>query len=684
MAKNILKNIAPSGYDWKYSTVGGVTRVNIETGSDIAHLDQLDQKLWTVLSCPVQGLEFDAKTLALLDADHDGRIRVNEVIAASQWLNRVLCDMNLLTAGQDHIRFSDIQDATDEGRQVLDSARLILKVLGLNQEDISIANVAAYMEGFEEKCKADYQAAEGDTFTPPYGDASDDAEAAVAAIRAKIDDYFMRCKLARFDEEATAALDVQVEKIAAISGGDLAAQASEIATYPLFRPSAEAMLPLQGNVNPAWQAAFATLKSAVLDTDFPGRQSISEDDWNATKAKVDAYTAWKAAGATAMDEAVAAQIAEHASAIEPVDKLLHLLKDFYQLLHNFVVFKDFYNRAPGSEAIFQAGRLFIDQRCCDLCIRVSDMGKATASAGKSGMYLLFCHCVSKVKGQEMDIVAAVTAGDVRDLHEGKNAIFYDRAGQDWDATVTKIIDNPISIAQAFWSPYRKFGNWVSDKITKNAQEKEAKGFEDMTAKADTATADLAAKQAAAKEGAPAPDAAAKPAAPFDIAKFAGIFAAISIALGAIGGALAALGGFVAAKWYNVILLVSAVFIIISGPSMLLAYLKLRKRNLGPVLNANGWAINSMVKVNVPFGNTLTQEAKYPKVAMSDPFAEKKTPWPLKCLYWLLFIAVVVFCVMFFTHKLPWQKKAAAAPTDSVKTELVDTAAVQAPAAEPEA
>ena len=34
-------------YDWKFSTVGGVTRVNIESGQDIMHLDELDRKLWT-------------------------------------------------------------------------------------------------------------------------------------------------------------------------------------------------------------------------------------------------------------------------------------------------------------------------------------------------------------------------------------------------------------------------------------------------------------------------------------------------------------------------------------------------------------------------------------------------------------------------------------------------------------
>ena len=31
---------------------------------------------------------------------------------------------------------------------------------------------------------------------------------------------------------------------------------------------------------------------------------------------------------------------------------------------------------------------------------------------------------------------------------------------------------------------------------------------------------------------------------------------------------------------------------ISGPSMLIAWLKLRQRNIGPILDANGWAVNA--------------------------------------------------------------------------------------------
>lgn len=81
-----------SEYNWKFSTIGGKTRVNIVSGEDIRHLGELDQKLWTVLSCPVTGLEFNEKTLKMLDANGDGRIHVNEVVSAANWLTSIIDD----------------------------------------------------------------------------------------------------------------------------------------------------------------------------------------------------------------------------------------------------------------------------------------------------------------------------------------------------------------------------------------------------------------------------------------------------------------------------------------------------------------------------------------------------------------------------------------------------------------
>ncbi|MBR1798528.1 MAG: hypothetical protein IJ761_01320 [Bacteroidales bacterium] len=660
------------GYNWQFVQVGGMTRVNITKGEDIAHLDELDKKLWTVLSCPVSGLEFNERTLALMDSDGDGKIRVDEVISASQWLRNILKDLEVLFDATDRVDLHQLRTDNADGKAVEEACRMILEKLGRPTESISLTDITDYKAIIEERIRAEYQPAEQAVYAMPYGDKSDAVEAAVTALRDKVADYYLRCRLAAFDTDATAALDVQVDKIAAISTGNLTSSMDDIASYPLARPRTDALLPLSEGINPAWQSHIDVINSVAVAQDFDGCTTLSAEQWDAIVAKTDAYTAWKQGNTNQENETINAQLETHTAAIHPAERLVLYCRDFVKLVHNYITFSDFYSRNEKTLSIFQAGKLFIDQRQCDLCLKVTDMGKHAAMGSLSGIYLIYCHCVSKVKGQEMDIVAALTDGDVDDLREGKNAIFYDRNGQDWDATVTKIIDNPISVRQAFWSPYRKFGNWVSDKITKSAEEKESKQFDEMTSKADTATANLATTNA---EGEAAKDASQKPATPFDIAKFAGIFAAIGLAFGAIGGALASLGKFVMLKWYNVILLVAAVVLIISGPSMFLAWLKLRKRNLGPVLNANGWAINSKVKINTAFGATLTSIAQYPKLVMNDPFADKKTPWWKKLLWWLLVIVIAAFCVLYFTKNLPWQKKDAEAAVDKeTATAVADTTA----------
>ncbi|MBQ9473633.1 MAG: hypothetical protein IJU81_04415 [Bacteroidales bacterium] len=661
MAKNTSSAYAKNGYDWKFSTVGGITRVNIETGEDIAHLDELDQKLWTVLSCPVKGLEFDERTLSIMDCDGDGKIRVNEILSAVRWLRDVLRNMNYLETGADYINFMDIRDDSDAGKEVIDAARLILNSLSANNDSISLGDVDKYMTIYEEHCKAELEAQPPATYNKPYGDDSDAAVKAVVAMRKKISDYFMRCKLVQFDSDATEALDVQVEKIASISGGNLSDNMAEIAEYPLARPSNDGLLPLGNGINPAWQADMNALKAIVFDKDFAGQESISEEQWNSVLAKIDAYTGAKTDADNAVADAIAAKVATHAAAILPVERLLRYCRDFMTLIHNYVVFKDFYLRDDSRLAVFQAGKLFIDQRQCDLCIKVADMGKQTDMAGLSGLYLLYCHCTSKVSGKEMDIAAALTDGDVDSLRVGKNAIFYDRNGLDWDATVTKIIDNPISIRQAFWSPYKKFWNWITEKINKSAADKEAASMDKLTSNADNSLTEMKTELDQKKEGTTEAKLKEKTVQMFDIAKFAGIFAAIGLALGFVMSAISSLGKgmmnlattmsvksamplFVGIL-IVILLLILAIILIISGPSMFIAWTKLRKRNLGPVLNANGWAINSQIRINTTFGATLTQLAKYPKIVLDDPFAEKKMPLWKKILIWAAVIIILGIIIM---------------------------------------
>jgi hypothetical protein len=157
------------------------------------------------------------------------------------------------------------------------------------------------------------------------------------------------------------------------------------------------------------------------------------------------------------------------------------------------------------------------------------------------------------------------------------------------------------------------------------------------------------------EGAPAE--APKPA--FDIAKFAGIFAAIGMALGMIGTMLVSVAkGWVTLTWWQQILVFVAILLLISGPSMIMAWLKLRRRNLAPVLNANGWAVNADALISVLFGRTLTEQVNFPIVKAPKIKGEMSTAkrWcigigitllVLVCLCVILHLCGFCFCCFCF-------------------------------------
>ena len=699
------------GYPWKYCSLGGVVRVNITSGEDIAHLGELDQKLWTVLSCPTKDLELDARTLQLIDTDGDGRVRVQEVVAAAQWLTSVVKDKDAILKGEGVLKLDGINTDCEAGQKLFASAKHILSNLGLDKDEISvdeatdsvaifkdtkfngdgiitpasaddealkalIATVAEKVGSATDRsgeagvtaeqieafyaALADYaawqEAAEaGKAAIFPYGDNTAAALDACNAIKDKVADYFMRCKLIRFDDAVAGAVDVSADRVGAISDKNLATQAEEIAACPLARPVKEAVLPLDA-INPAWEGAFAAVKTLVLDVDFPKAESITEAQWQGVLDKFAPYCAWladkkgeavealgldevkaqlKAGRKAALLELVASDKAleEESNEIDEVGRLMLYYRDFAKLLRNYVIFTDFYGRKQGTRGIFEAGRLYIDERCCDLCIKVTDMGAHGDMPKLSGMFLLYCKCTSKAKGETMDIVAVMTDGKTRDLRPGKNGLFYDLDGGDWDAVITRVVENPISVKDAFWAPYRKVANFISDKIDKSAADKDAAAMNKLQTSADAGPA--GARQ------------------PFDVGKFAGIAAAIGLALAGIGGALALIGTAIKGMtWWQWLIVIAAVLLIISGPSCFIAWRKLRKRNLGPVLNANGWAVNSRVLVNILFGKILTSVAKYPKMKLDDPYA-KRTPLWRKILCWVLVLLVIAFAVLYFTHNLGW-------------------------------
>ena len=668
-------------HTWHFFRTGGLDQVALTTGADLLALEHLDQKLWVALACPIKGLELDEKTLALIDTDGDGRIRVPELLAAITWSAAHLNDVGTLLAGTDGLPLAALNLNTSEGRAVHASAKQILANLGKkNATTITIAESAdtakifaasplngdgvippeAAAEAATKQLITDMIASTGGTADRsgslgvtaadiekffvaladyaawatsgasaavlPLGEQTSAASAAIGAVRAKIDDFFARCRLAAFDARALAALNRSETEFLAIAAKELTLSAAEVAGFPLARIEAGRTLPLLDGVNPAWSAALATLHAAAVTPIFgAAKTTLTVAEWADLQTRFTAHDVWAAAKAGAACEklglaraqeilaskgrdALAALLAEDLSlapqfaAIAGVERLARYHRDLRSLLHNFVNFADFYSRDRW--AVFQAGTLFLDSRSTEFCVRI-DAPNPLAVMSKA--YIAYCSC-TRAGCPPLNLAACFTQGDSDYLFVGRHGVFYDRAGRDWDAVITGIVDNPISIRQAFWSPYKKFLRMIEEQVAKRAAAAEAASNARLaTAAEKTANAD-----------------AIKVAPPnkVDVGAVAAIGVAIS---GAVTAITLILGYVFALKFWQYPLVLVGLVLVISAPSMLIAWLKLRQRTLGPLLEGNGWAVNGRVKINIPFGTALTDVAVLPAGShrsLEDPYEDK--------------------------------------------------------------
>ena len=694
---------ADTAYRWRFFRAGGFDQVKLETGTDLMAIDQLDLKLWVALACPTSGLEFELPTLALIDTDKDGRVRAPELIAAVKWAGSMLKNPDDLIKNSGTLRPSAINEANPEGRLI---ASFATQVLGKAPSDeITIAEASTAAQTFAMKpwngdgivtaesasedatkqaiaeiiacvgsdldasgkpgvsqARVDqffteaaafsdwWKRAESDSAILPLGLATPSAVAAVKAVKSKLDDYFTRCRLAAFDPRALNALNRDEKEFIVFGAKELTVNSPEIAALPLAKIQADAPLPLKPGLNPAWAGAMAAFQSDAVSPLLGEKTALTESEWATLTARLGPFDIWSTnkAGASVeklglkrvreilagkAKETISALItkdkaeAGHAQSVIGLNRLVRYHAGLLQLCNNFVSFRDFYGRKK--KAIFQAGILYLDQRSCDLCLTVEDAGRHAAMAGLAGSYLAYCDCVRKGSGEKMQIVAAFTGGDSDNLMIGRNGIFFDRKGRDWDATIIKIIDNPISIRQAFFAPYKKMVRMIEEQVARRAAAADAAADAQMQAVA----------KAAATGEIPPPKPPEIPRQKLDTGTLAAIGLVLTTLLAALGGIF---GPIFNLPWWQIPFAILAIVIAISIPSVVIAYLKLRRRNLGPILDANGWAVNAKAKMNVPFGGSLTGVATLPPGSdrdLVDPFAEKKSPWPRIILVAVLFVLV---------------------------------------------
>ncbi|MDQ8182775.1 hypothetical protein [Pelagicoccus sp. SDUM812005] len=649
---------------WTFFRAGNVDQVVLQSGEDLKNLSQLDQKLWVALSCPVKGLEFDEATLALIDTDRDGTVRIPELLAAIDWASKRLTDLDALVDGNQNLALDKIATDTAQGKSILNAAKAILQNLGkADSTTISVAETSQRTEIFSKaafngdgivpassapdpklsQAIADIVACTGGkrdrggemgvdnaTLATFYDELerysqwsqTDSPEEtpvgfeAYRKIKDKIDDYFSRCQLVAYDPRAAEPLNHNTDEFAAIGEDDLSSLPESLRALPLAPPTADLQLDLDGPINPAWSQDLAGFRAVVLEKlDYADRSRLSFQRWREISERFSTVEARhkelhdfsvRQLPATRIQElleqdyrprleALIAQdreLADEVAAVDDLDRLVRYQRDLHQIARNFVNFADFFSFERS--AIFQAGTLYIDSRGCNLCVRVANPIAHSTLASLSRCYLIYCEC-ARAGETPIHIAAVLSNGGSDHLMVGRNGVFYDRDGKDWHARVVKIVENPISIRQAFWSPYKKFAKFLDTQISKRAEAAENAVTERL------ATTSSAVAQADKK----APE---KKSAQINV----GTVAAIGVAVGSIGTFVSMLliRAISLGPWLPLALL--AVVLMISLPSMFLAWIRLRQRTLGPILDANGWAVNGQISINTHLARTLTTIRKLPK------------------------------------------------------------------------
>ena len=518
-----------NAYQWKFFRRSGLKQVKLETGADIQHLKELDQKLWTVLAASNKGLRFDQRTLELLDTNGDGRVQVPELLAAIDFLESKGIDLDSLFHADE-----------EDGKRLADISEKLADLAKVEPSD----DEKAAMKAWED-------APSKDAAIMPLKDATADANAALAAVEPILDAFFMP------PDDA-----------------------------PLVMDGPESALPLKGNINPKFADAIAAFSEKAVTPVVGEMDELKRTDYAKVKAAFAPYRAWLASKPV--------MNAGARGVLEDEERTVRYRMHLLEYLKNYVSQEKLYDGSLDS--MFLTGTLYIDGRECRLCFHVDDEGAHAALAERSDCCIIYLKLTRAGAPAPRTICAVITAGRTIPLYAGRNGLFYDRDGLAWDATITKVVQAQVSLREAFWAPWRKMGEMIGEQVKKFVGSSQEKSVGGVTKAVDGVGTNAAAKT----EGKPADSSA-------NGAALASSVAALGIGIGMVGAAFAGIVGLVAGlPWWKTAIGVLLVILAVSLPSVILAWFKLRRRDLGAVLNACGWAVNRPLRFSQRLAKKFTR------------------------------------------------------------------------------
>ena len=659
---------------------GRTYHLRIRSADDLRQVLELSEAHWVAVSAPIDTIHCDSVFLELLDTDHDGRIRPQELKTAIQWTLEVLRDTDELSHASTDLRIEAINTDGEDGRCIRAAIEKMLRRLAGEQPDrITLAQVreikrleevqaisgvgvvlsdaardeevASFIEdiiatvggvshpggrtGIAQK-NLDRFLSEARAFLSwrergrmerdrtsnvmPFAGDTPAMFAVFRSIREKVEQYFAQCEAVLLDPALAQRFGSSPGQLSEMDLNDPTIIRDVLERAPLAPPRPRPELDLDATVNPAYSESLVRLREAVLSP-ILGREVslLTEDAWQRVKETFAAHEDWVGSKTGAIVEplgednlrdyvdghhaekvgALIEKVREAAVVLEDirlVEKLILFQANLITFANNYVSFPDLYEQ--GRRALFDYGDLVMDGRRFNLAVRLTDRAEHARIAKTSNIYVLYVEITGpEVKPYEVAI--AVTSGGQGNLCVGKRGMFHDVNGLELDARIVQVIENPISLSEAIVAPFRRLGAAVAGKIESIATAAEKK--------LDRAGSDTVRLPGVGDR--PPPSQAAQQ------SKAGGMgpmLAGGGIAVAALGSSFAFITKTLAGlSVFTILVGLGGALLAVIVPMLIIAFGKLRRRDLSAILEGSGWAINARMRLTRAQGKYFTERPPFP-------------------------------------------------------------------------
>jgi hypothetical protein len=651
-------------HQYVFRRFAGSMQMRIKTFADVLAVRQLPEVHWVALACPTSGLSCDPRFLQQLDRDGNGRVRAREIEEAISWTEQMLANHEGCVPGSeelvlDHLSPTAINlrhtaDLVLANLQAQDRTRITLqqlsqndKILGKNDSNgdgiigptaigdatlraaaedilkilpggkditgergIDIATIKLFHDDRLKALKWHDQRAE----LSKWGERSVEQARAVRAVQPRLDEYFMQCRLVATQPDAAAQLRADQPRMLGTLGNPDALKAT-LAALPIAPPSADGKLRWSTRYRgEAWEALERFRVDVATPLLSDAGDGLDEAQWLRIKSEAAPILAWDdqaknhpllslgAERLRALDGAVIdglrklseqdLKFGEILAKINELQRLILFQRWLFTFVNNFVSMPNMYG---GSQpALFDQGTLFLAGREFSFAVLVPNLAEHKSYSTDSTMFTMYVEVTGGKPERKFMVAVPVTAGTGGGIFVGKRGIFRTDDGQEYDAIVKDVIVQPVSLFEAMTQPFTKIGKFFTSKIEKLST--------DMDKNFDQQVTDRA-KVVAAPAAPPAPGA---PPANMNMVMGA------SVAFAAVTSGLAFVSKTVGENVPAVVGGLICVCIALAVPTTIIAWLKLRKRNLAVVLEGSGWALNERLRLTRGLGSLFTRRRKRPK------------------------------------------------------------------------